>query len=244
MNPEWLDFVDERRRLSLLQILAEVSRLQEKKNPDFIIIGALPLLMHDYLQYTALWDVDLLFRTETELNEFANSSKSEKLRIVNYDDELMVSAHITSFHSAWAFGKTWFNVDYILCDDLFKFYTEDITYLTLYERIMRLNEIDFEISLYLTHPWDIIVSKIVSPRTERDITLGVDTSIDLRHIFAVYTKEKHNPDFWQHALSRARSFCEERVFKAKFLALLRAAPALGYNELAISPLAQQTLGDS
>ncbi len=241
MNPKWLDFVDERRRLSLLQVLAEVSRLQEKQNPDFIIIGALPLLMHDYLQYTALWDVDLLFRSEAQLKEFADSSKSKELRVVDYDDELMVSEHITSFHSAWAFDKTWFNVDYILTDDLFKFYTENIAYLVSYEQVMRLNEIDFEISLYLAHPWDIIVSKIISPRTERDISLGVDTSIDVRHIFAVYRSEKNNLDFWQHTISRAQFFCDERVFKAKFLGLLRAAPALGYDDLAISPVAQQTL---
>jgi protein associated with RNAse G/E len=200
--------------------------------------------MHDYLQYTALWDVDLLFRSEVKLKEFANSSKSQELRIVDYDDELMVSAHITSFHSAWAFGKTWFNVDYILRDDLFEFHTEDITHLVLYEQVMRLNEIEFEISLYLAHPWDIIASKVVSPRTERDISLGVDTSIDVRHIFAVYRQEKNNLDFWQRAISRAQFFCDERVFKAKFLGLLRAAPALGYDDLEVSPVAQQMLGAS
>jgi hypothetical protein len=244
VNPKWLDFVDERRRLSLLRILAEVSQLQEKPHPDFIIIGALPLLMHDYLQYTALWDVDLLFRAEETLKEFAASSKSEKLRIVDYDDELMVSAHITSFHSAWAYGKIWFNVDYILSDNLFKFYTKDTTYLTSYEEHMKLGESDFEIALYLAHPWDIIASKIVSPRTERDISLGVDTSIDVRHIFAVYKKEHNNPDFWRRIISRAQSLCTEQEFKTRFLALLRAASTLGYDDLEISEVAHQMLGVS
>lgn len=244
MNPKWLDFVDERRRLSLLHILTEVSRFQEKQNPDFIVIGALPLLIHDYLQYTALWDIDLLFRTEAKLKQFAETSKSKKLRIVDYDDELMVSTHITSFHSAWAYGKTWFNVDYILSDNLFRFYTEEITCLVSYERKIRLNEGDFHISLYLAHPWDIIASKIVSPRTERDISLGVDTSIDVRHIFAVYKKEHNNVDFWQRIISRAQFFCTERAFKAKCLELLRAAPALGYDDLEISSLVRQSLGAS
>jgi hypothetical protein len=244
VNPKWLDFVDERRRFSLLQILDEISRLQKKQHPDFIIIGALPLLLYDYLQYTALWDVDLLFRSEERLKEFVNSSKSKNLKIVDYDDELMVSAHITSFHSAWAFAKTWFNVDYILCDDLFRFYTEDITNLMSYEQLMKLHETDFKISLYLAHPWDIIVSKIVSPRTERDISLGVDTSIDIRHIYAVYNKEKNNLDFWQRIISRAQFLCGEQVFKVRFLELLRAAPVLGYDDLGISPVGQQTLGAS
>lgn len=244
MNPKWLDFVDERRRLSLLQILAEVSRFQKKRHPDFIIIGALPLLMHDYLQYTALWDVDLLFRAEPHLKQFADTPKSENLRIVDYDDELMVSAHITSFHSGWAFRKIWFNVDYILSDDLFRFYTADIGYLMSYDQQVRLAESDFSISLWLAHPWDIIASKIVSPRTQRDISLGVDTSIDVRHIFAVYKKEQNNLDFWQRIISRAQFFCTDRVFKARFLELLRAAPDLGYCDVDISRLAQQTLETS
>ena len=228
----------------MLQILAEVSQLQEKQDPDFIIIGALPLLMHNYLQYTALWDVDLLFRNEAKLKEFADSPKSKKLRIVDYDDELMVSAHITSFHSAWAYGKTWFNVDYILSNNLFKFYTEDTSYLMSYREQMSWGKENFVIALYLAHPWDIVASKVVSPRTERDISLGVDTSIDIRHIFAVYKKEKNNPDFWRRIISRARSLCTEGAFKPRFLALLKAAPALGYDDLEISEVTHQMLGVS
>ena len=191
--------------------------------------------MHDYLQYIALWDVDLLFRSEARLKEFADSSKPDNLKIVDYDDELMVGRHITSFHSAWAFGKTWFNVDYILCDELFRFYTEEIPYLIRYEQLVKLNETDFRISLYLAHPWDIIVSKIVSPRTERDIALRADTSIDIRHIFAVYKKERDNVKFWRRMISRAQFFCAESVFKEKILGLLKVAPELGYDDVIVSP---------
>jgi hypothetical protein len=156
----------------------------------------------------------------------------------------MVSAHITSFHSAWAYGKTWFNVDYILSDELFKFYAEDTSYLMSYEEQMSMGDHKFEIALYLAHPWDIVASKVVSPRTERDISLGVDTSIDVRHIFAVYKKEKNNPNFWHRIISRARSLCPDGAFKTRFLALLRAAPALGYDDLEISEVTRHMLGVS
>jgi hypothetical protein len=103
---------------------------------------------------------------------------------------------------------------------------------------------NFVMDLSLAHPWDIVASKVVSPRTERDISLGVDTSIDIRHIFAVYKKEQNNLDFWRRTISRGRSLCTEKAFKARFLALLRAAPALGYDDLEISEVTHQMLGVS
>lgn len=237
----WLDFVDTRRRSSLLGILAELSRLQHKKNVDFVVIGALPLLIHGYLKYTALWDIDLLFRDEEEMKRFTIKPKSKMLKIVDYDDALMVSENIASFHSAWTFDKNWFNVDYILRNELFEFFTNDITNSVPCHEIMQWNQIHYEISLYLAHPWDITVGKIISPRTERDISLCVDTSIDIRHIFAVYRSEKDNNAFWQHTTSRSQFFCPKPVFKGKFLELLTKAHELGYDDIEISSAAIQAL---
>jgi hypothetical protein len=225
----------------LLEILVELSRLQRKKNVDFVVIGALPLLINGYLQYTALWDIDLLFRDEEEMKEFTSRPKSKMLRIVDYDDALMVSENIASFHSAWTFDKNWFNVDYILRKELFGFYANDITNSTPFHSLMKWKGADYEISLYLAHPWDIIVNKVISPRTERDISLCVDMSIDVRHIFAVYRFENDNNAFWQHVTTRARFFCPTSVFKGKFLELLRKARELGYEDIKISSTAVHAL---
>lgn len=241
MKANWLDFVDARRRSNLLEILVELSRLQRKKNVDFVVIGALPLLIHGYLQYTALWDIDLLFRNEEEMKQFASRSKSKMLRIVDYDAALMVSENITSFHSAWTFDKNWFNVDYILQTKLFEFYANDITCSAPFNCIMEWNGTDHEISLYMAHPWDIFVNKIISPRTERDVSLRVDMSIDIRHIFAVYRLEKNNNTFWQHATARAQFFCPTPVFKKKSLDLLMKAHELGYDDIKVSSAARRAL---
>jgi hypothetical protein len=81
----------------------------------------------------------------------------------------------------------------------------------------------------------------VSPRTARDISLQVDTSIDIRHIFAVYSIEKNNTQFWKYIISRGSWFGPEEIFKEKFLELLRAARNLGYEDLGISPVAMEML---
>ncbi len=241
MKPGWLTFVDGKRRYSLLRILSELSRLQDKENLNFILIGALPLLLSDYLHYTALWDIDLLFRNESEMNKFTQASKTQQLRIVDYDDALTSNENIASFHSAWTFDKQWFNVDYILKTDLFEFLNDDLTSSPPFHDQAHWQDTDHMISLYQAHPWDIIVSKVVSPRTARDISLRVNMSIDIRHIFAVYRAERDNELFWHHIISRARFFCHQSVFADKFLELLRAAPELGYEGVTISPTAAEAL---
>jgi len=241
VKPTWLTFVDERRRFSLLNILAALSGLQDKQEPDFILIGALPLLISDYLHYTALWDIDLLFRSERDLMEFVKKPKTEGLRVINYDDELVINENIASFHSAWTFDKNWFNVDYILQNDLFQFFAAERTHSAPFHQVVDWQDINLEILLFQAHPWDIIVSKIVSPRAVRDIALRVDMSIDIRHIFATYQVEKDNVDFWQHITSRAQFFCGVPAFKRRFLELLETAPELGYQDIEISPTATQAL---
>ncbi|UCG31204.1 MAG: hypothetical protein JSV53_04805 [candidate division WOR-3 bacterium] len=225
----------------MLHVLVELSRIQNRKSPDFLIIGALPLLMYGYLRYTALWDIDLLFRNSTELQEFAKRSKSPTIRIVDYDDMLMVSESITSYHTAWTSDKNWLNVDYILRRDLFEFHADKLTNSTSFNERIAWNGSNYDISLFLAHPWDIIASKVLSPRTTRDISLRVDTSIDIRHIFAVYKVEKDNMNFWRHVVSRGSWFCPKDVFRKKFLELLRVAHELGYENLEISPLAMEML---
>lgn len=234
MYPDWLNYVDRKRRLNLVQILQCLSQLQDKENLNFIIIGALPLLMSGYLAYTVYWDIDLLFRDNNGMEKFMKKPKAKMLRIVEYDEVLTVSKNITSFHTAWAFNRIWFNVDYIVRPGFFDFYTHDIDQLMSYKESITLGDTSFEICLYMAHPWDIIVEKVISPRTTRDVELLVDTSVDLRHIFAVYTNEKTNMQFWDYIFEKTKLLCSERDFKAKFLKIISSATELGYGDLEIS----------
>ncbi len=235
MYPDWLNYIDHRRRLNMLRTLQELSVLQDKMNPNFIVIGALPLLINGYLKYKAFWDIDLLFRDDKHLKEFTKKQKSKILKIVNFDDELMVSKNISSLHTTWTFNHVWLNVDYILRKGFFEFYTHDINALNPYAATITIDNESFRINLYIARPWDIITEKIVSPRTTRDIDLKIDTSVDIRHIFAVYKKEKNNALFWNYILEKAKLLRDEREFKKKFLNILFSAEELGFKDLEISP---------
>lgn len=241
MYPSWLDYVNEKRHKNLVNILQELSKLQSQANLNFIIIGALPLLIRDYLHYLVYWDVDLLFRDEETLREFIKMPKTRSLRIVNYDDNLMVNKNITSFHTAWSFNQTWFNVDYILKKAIFEFYTENISKLEPYIQKIKLNSEIYYIHLYIAHPWDVITEKVLSPRTEKDLSLKIDMSVDIRHIFAVYRKEKDNIQFWNHILKRADFLQKRKKFTENFLSLLSHANELGYSDLEITPLSMEIL---
>jgi len=231
--PDWLNYVNEKRRLNFVRILVELSHLQDKKDLNFIIIGALTLLMQGYLKYTAYYDIDLLFKNVDRLKEFINRPKPHNLQIVNYDEELMINEKITSFHTAWSFTKTWFNVDYILRQGVFEFYTENSSVLKSYTTLIELKEGKFPIELYIAHAYDIFVEKVLSPRLEKDIDLKVDMSVDIRHIYLIYKQELANQNFWKYILAKINRINKEKEFKEKLLVILKLAPELGYNDIEI-----------
>lgn len=233
MMAEWLNYIDEKRRLNFVKILVELSQLQDKKNLNFIIIGALTLLMQGYLKYTAYYDIDLLFKDINRLKEFINHPKPHNLQIVNYDEELMISEKITSFHTAWSFTKTWFNVDYIIRPGIFEFYVENPSVLKPYTTLVELKEGKFPVDLCIAHAYDIFVEKVLSPRLDKDINLKVDMSVDVRHIYIIYAKEFANQNFWDYIEQKAKKIERGREFKDKLLTILKLAPEIGYKEIEI-----------
>lgn len=232
--PDWLNYIDEKRRLNFVKILVELSHLQDKNDLNFIIIGAMTLLIHGYLKYTAYWDIDLLFKNVSRLKEFIEMQKSHNLRIINYDDELMINEKITSFHTAWSFPKSWFNVDYILREGLFEFYTENLSTFSPFKTIIELKEGRFPIDLYIAHPWDIFVEKVLSPRLEKELDLRVDLSIDIRHIFIIYQHELTNQNFWDYVQKKIARTEREEEFKTKLLKILNLSLELGYVDIQIT----------
>ncbi|MGB3341997.1 MAG: DUF6036 family nucleotidyltransferase [bacterium] len=241
MYPDWLDHIDEKRRENLLQILEELSKLQNRDDLNFIIIGALSLLFNNYLKYKVYWDIDMLFKDKNQFTSFIEKPKSKSLKIVNLDDTLMIDKNISSYHTVWAFDHIWFNVDYILRQGFFEYYAHTITQLKPYKERIPFGNNCYEIELYIAHPWDIIVEKVFSPRTARDLELKVDTSVDLRHIVAVYVKEKNNHDFWKHAFEKAKLLQGEVAFKTKFLRILDELTDFGYGDIEVSAKSREIL---
>lgn len=189
--------------------------------------------MKNYLRYTVYWDVDVLFKNRKALETFINLPKPKHLRIVDYDDSLMINKNIASLHTAWSFDHVWFNVDYILRKEIYEFYTHNAQRLQPHTECVTSNDTIFDISILMAHPWDIIIEKVVSPRTQKDIERTVDTSIDIRHIFAVCEMEKKNRAFWQYLFENAHYLCDESVFRGKLLQILSSAVELGYSGIEI-----------
>lgn len=233
MNPHWLTYIDPRRRSTALAVLQALSQLQDKKSLNFIVIGAISLLMKNYLQYTVYWDVDVLFKNKEALDAFINMPKPKHLRIVDYDDALMINKNIASLHTAWSFDRVWFNVDYILRKEIYEFYTRRAERLQPHTEHITSDNHNFDISLLVAHPWDIVIEKVVSPRTQKDVERAVDMSIDIRHIFAVCEKEKENRTFWQYLFENAHFLCDESTFRKKFVRILMSAAELGYPHIEI-----------
>jgi hypothetical protein len=239
---EWIKYIDGKRQKSFLRTLETLSGLQDRERINFIVIGALPLLISGYLEYIVYWDLDLLFKDQASLEEFMGLTKAEGLRIVEYDDQLMISAHITSFHTAWAFDKKWINVDYILKPDIYDFYTHATHSNGPLQQAIVHDGTTYHIYLSMAHPWDVIIDKVLSPRTARDLELCVDTSVDIRHILAVFRKEGANQHFWDHVMTRAPRIGDLDTFKHTLRSILSLAPRLGYTSIAIPNIAATTLG--
>ena len=242
MCADWIKYVDNKRQFGFLRTLETLSRLQDQNTLNFIVIGALPLLIAGYLKYIVFWDFDLLFKDKTSLMEFNDLKKPLDLRIVEYDDQLMVGSHITSLHTAWTFRTKWINVDYILKPDAYDFYKHGLLDRGPWQQTIDHDGITYTVRLSMAHPWDIIAEKILSPRTARDLQLGVDTSVDIRHIMAVFRKDGASERFWDHLMTRVTDIGDIDTFKTRFWRIISRADVLGYTDLTIPDIAVSKLG--
>lgn len=239
----WYYWVDEKRRHNLFKILVELSHLQQQTPPQFILIGALALLIHGKLHYMVQWDIDLLFRDEKSLSDFIDREKSKSLRIVHYDDGLMRSAHIASLHTAWSFDRTWFNVDYILKSETFKPYSSTIVGEGPHEERLVYESKEYRFSIFMAHPWDILIEKILSPRLARELDNRDSMSVDIRHAVMILKQESANADFW-NALRRRTDEREKReTVKKTLLVLLSHLPELGYADVNLGEAVEKRIRD-
>lgn len=224
----WYFWVDEKRRRNLLKILEELGRLQNKVDPEFILIGAMSLLIRGMLHYTVQWDIDLLFRNEDTLSLFIAEKKSKDLRIVHYDNEIMRGKDISSIHTAWSFDKTWFNLDYILKPKSFEFYYSTLSREGPYQQCVDYEGKVYKINLFIAHPWDVFIEKLLSPRFQYELEKRDSMSVDIRHAIAIFEREKSNEKFWQMVGAKVRKLRKKRTFKKNLLELLHSLSELGY----------------
>jgi hypothetical protein len=227
----WLTFIDTKRRHNLLLTLEELSTLTNKKVPDFVVIGAMSLLIQGFIGgYKVLWDVDLLFKNGDCIMDFRKKKKSKDLRIVELDDRIVENRDIGSLHAVWSFNKTWFNVDYIIKGDLFHFYNPLKRGEQPYTEIIRYNNKDHHISLFLADPIDVFVEKIVSPRMEKELKLMDDFGVDIKHCLYMIQKFGEENWFWKKTKDSATEIDEKEELKKRLINLIAIKDKLGYAD--------------
>lgn len=227
----WLSFIDAKRRENLLLTLEELSSLVDKKNPDFIVIGAMSLLIQGFIGgYKALWDVDLLFKNSDGIMDFRKKRKSKNLRIVELDEGIIRNKDISSLHTVWSFNNTWFNVDYILKTKLFDFYNPLKRRKEPYSEIIRFENRDYHITLFLADPIDIFVEKMVSPRMEKELNLRDYFGVDIRHCLYILQRYGDKDWFWRKVKESGNEINEKERFRKHLVLLTRIKDELGYAD--------------
>lgn len=237
----WTDRLGEKRRADLLLVLNEISRLRAHGAPEFVVIGAIPLLVRGYLEYRALWDVDLLFRDENAISAFASLPKDAGLRVVDYAGDCLRSHGITSYLTTWKFQRAWINVDLIARGALFEFFRSGSS--PPWIETFDLGDRHLTIELPCAAAWDIFVDKVLSPRMRRDIEAQASISVDLRHVAIICQRDGGDRRFWEHVVGQSRRLGREPEFLAMMRSIIRHAARVGYANLAPTPLATRYLGD-
>jgi hypothetical protein len=231
-HTHWLTCIDQKRRKNLLLILQEISSLVNKEEPDFVIIGAMALLMQGFIGgYKVLWDVDLLFRDAACIEAFRKTKKSPEARIVELDEEIVKNKNIGSLHSVWSFNKTWFNVDYIIKGDLYHFYNPKERWKKPYQETVAYENEIYSIELHLAHPLDIFTEKMLSPRMEKELQTSDDLGVDIRHCFYMLQEFGHQEWFWKGIKKGARKIGKEAQLQKHLTMLVNMKNQLGYGDV-------------
>ncbi len=238
----WLSFIDVKRRQNLLLILEELSSLLDKKNPNFIIIGAMSILIQGFIGgYKVLWDVDLLFRNSDGIMDFRKTEKSKNLRIVELDDGIVQNKNIGSLHTVWSFSTTWFNVDYIIKSNLFDFYNPLKRRKEPHNETVRFQNRDYHIILFLADPLDVFVEKIVSPRMEKELNLRDDFGVDIRHCLHMLKRFGEEEWFWRSIKMSAIEINRKGKLKKHLVQLIEIKDELGYADTKLPDSIQERI---
>jgi hypothetical protein len=213
------------------------------RNPSFVLIGAFSLLLRRTLFRRSFWDIDLLFRDETALRRFVGSEERTGARIVHYDDTMVLRPGISSLHTTWRFQRAWVNLDYILRAPYFEFYIGGLTGSKRFRECVHHAGRDYEISLYVAHPWDVLIDKMLSPRFEKELESRNSMGVDLRHVFLLLRLYGATQEFWDYILRRISEGEHTGRFSASLREVLRAARGISEEGIGVSDLAERALGE-
>lgn len=227
----WLRYVSPGRRRALLEILTEISKRVQKHHFPVIVIGACSLLIRGCLQYKAWWDVDLLFETEEDLFRFHQLPKHKIMQVFPMDETLQHYEHLSSLQTMWGADHKWYRVDYIFRGDYYHFHSHTPNSSLFYQDEITWNNVDYPIRLQVAHPWNIFVEKLLSERLNLELEQQNLYSIDIRHLFKLYSLYCRQTDFWSYISDKLAGTEDKAGFKENLKKLLQKKNVLGYTGL-------------
>jgi len=226
---KWYNYIAVPYQNNFLRTLEELSKLNDKSNPTFIIVGALSLLINRMIHYTVIFDIDILFKDKKSLFDFIELPKSADLKIQYLDDHLMVGESISSLHTMWTSSGQWINVDLVLRSSLYELHCstlplEDITY----SDTLMLNNKKYDIDLYVANPRNVFIDKIISPRLEAEINNLDSFGVDIKHILILLRYFKDDQAFWNHINKTLKELNKLETARKNLSNLNKIAESIGY----------------
>jgi len=232
---KWYRFVSKNRRQALLEILAEISRLYQVYRCKFILVGACSLLIRGCLKYKAWWDVDLLFRSPEDISHFQHLPVTEQLQVFPVDHQLQDYGDVSSWQNMWGSQNVWYRVDLIHRPRYYLFHLSapsgDIFY---HDTIYYQGKI-YHINLPVAHPWNMFVDKLLSPRLAFELETGGAYSIDIRHLFILYSLYRREDYFWDYVVGNSSKLGALDEFKKNLKILFQKKDEFGYQDIKINP---------
>jgi len=226
---KWYHYIAPQFQKDFLLVLEQLSRLNDKENPSFIIVGALALLINNVVHYTVIFDIDLLFKDKDSLFRFVEVSKKSKMKIQFLDDHLMVGKSISSLHTMWTHSGKWINVDLILRKNLYDLHCSTLPLSEIfYSDTIKHNNSRYDLNLFVANPWNIFIDKILSPRLETEIDKLDSFGVDIKHIFTMLCYFKDDTKFWNHINNTLTKISKLERAKENLNALNEIAESIGY----------------
>jgi hypothetical protein len=227
----WYCYLADKQRAEFLACLHELSRLQDKTSPAFLIIGGAALLLQDVSRNLQWWDIDLMFRDRVALFDFLRAEKHPQLRVQFIDEGASQRSGLQFVHTAWCFNNCWTNVDCIIREGYFDFY---LSARTVFSQQIDLDNQTHRLHLLIAHPWDVLIDKLTLERFEVSLEMLSSLNKDLPHIWNILKMSGDDPAFYVHLTKQTEKLGKSEIIRENLLTLLDCAKELGYDTQEIS----------
>lgn len=234
VKSDWHSCLVDKQRAEFLSCLQELSRLQEKSRPAFLLIGGAALLLQGVMQKLQWWDIDLIFHDKVALFDFLRMEKHPQLRIQFIDEGESQRSGLHFVHTAWRFSSCWTNVDCIIREGYFDFYLATAQARAPFFQQVEADHQTYCLHLLIGHPWDVIIDKLTLERFEVSLAMLGALNKDLPHIWEILKASGDDPAFYAHLARQAARLGKGEFLRENLLALLDGAEDLGYHAEEIS----------